>query len=596
MSVVCLFLMLQNFSTQISADLKFEVRLKQETKSLLPKTEDAKIALLLKNQSLQGSWSDINYHDSSIVNWKPLAHLERTYQIIAAAETENWNDTSKTEAIRHALDFYTSYTYPAAKCVDRRTMKLIPSPCFIQSRNWWYNHVGEGLLLGKILLLTNDHFPDSTCFRWSQHISSTLQSITDSTIYVGGANLFWEGEALIYKALVQHDTTLVDSVLNLFQSASRLATPEEGIQPDMSFNQHGFIQTGGYGIGALEMTARWIRLTDSTSRQWPLEERRHLIDFALDGCIPLIDHGIFDPGSIGREISRNISHKSDAMAQILSELSASSDGYRSKEIKEAQDFLKTGDWPWPQKRGTIYPSNYFLIYHGNGWTFSWHGCPNGKKGTELVNDENLQGMLLPLGCYWIRNKEQDSRLFPLLDWNHLPGTTLPQDYHPPTSLFKVGNNSLPPKIECTKSKCQIDYDFDIDGISGHQNIEVQKDMIQVSGSHFHSAKGEPLFETNVDQRLVVGPVIVRDSQGRAHQLIESDSNFSSLECDGFIYTFPVGTEVTAQIRNIQSAWRSINKSESSAIIKHKILSIIIKASAYQFSISSQRQRNVSGKM
>jgi len=587
MSLLCILVPLWFASTMTTS--KLQVRLIDEIKSTLPVKDSATIARLLAAQSPTGSWSDINYHDTARTNWKPQQHLERTIQILSTTQMENWKDLRKNEAIRRALDFYINYTYPGARCLDRTTMKIVPSPCYIQSRNWWYNQVGEGLLLGKILMVSEGHFDDSTIFRWSERISSTLGSLSDTTTLVGGANLFWEGEALIYKSLVQHKPKVVDSILGLFRKATTLSTVDEGIQPDMSFNQHGFIQTGSYGQGVLDMSTRWMHHTDSTPNQWSQTERKRLVDYLLDGCIPMIDHGIFDPSVIGRDISRNSTHSSEALANILTAWSGPTfSGYRKTELQEARKFLSTGDWPWPHRRGWIYPNNYLLVYHGDGWSFSWHGCPKGQIGTENVNGENLRGMLLPFGCYWLRNRAQDSRLFPLLDWNHLPGTTLPQGYQAPTSLFKTGNLSLPPQMSCTQTRCTIDYDFNVSGTTGHQSIALNKDTIQIRGTHFSTPKTGQL-EANVDQKIVVAPITIRSNNGKSWLLQDTASDFSSLEHDGLVYHFPVGTKVKAQIRNIPRNWMSINHAESNLVVSEEILSISIAAIDYQYIITSKHQ-------
>lgn len=358
--------------------------------------------------SPDGSWPDINYDDDARADWNPRHHLLRS-QALALAFHQN---RAPAQPALDALAFWT------------RRDPLSP--------NWWHNQIGTPRLLARSLLLLHGSAPAAlldACRPLLARGDHTVlfENGTLSPCRWTGANLLWLSANRLLAGALLGDEPLVAGAIAAASGEMRLAGPdEEGIQIDGSFHQHGpLLYNGGYGAAFLDECRFFIGVTLGTRWQPPAETLRLLADFLLDGTRWMLRGSDINLSCRDREITRT--RTKAALFADFAQTLADTGIPRAAELSLFAAALHAGRAPGPLSGARYFYRSDFLARHEARAAFTVRMCSVRTVRAECVNDEGLRSHRLADGltCLWSAGDEYRD-IFPVWDWQKLPGTTCVQ--------------------------------------------------------------------------------------------------------------------------------------------------------------------------
>ncbi len=258
-----------------------------------------------------------------------------------------------------------------------------------------------------------------------------------------GQNLVWVAGIQIRHGVLLGDKALVSQGFVLIGREVRVLPREEGLQPDMSFFQHGLVlYSGGYGQGFAGDVARFVWLADGTPYAWPEAKVSLLVRYVLDGCRWLVRGRTFDYGAIGREITRcghsaeRVLHGAAYLAQIdtprRAELQAFAAGGAGRSFVEGNRFFWCAD---------------LMAHHRSGYAVTVR-----MPSTRIENADwpccggegRLCHHMAEGATFLYRDGDEYRDLFPVWNWRQIPGTTVEQRDGPldPEGLRGFGEHAF----------------------------------------------------------------------------------------------------------------------------------------------------------
>jgi chondroitin AC lyase len=356
----------------------------------------------------KGEWADINYDDRSIGEWKAMPHLERVraMAIVYSATTGKY---SKSAAVRDGV-------------IRALRAWVARNP---QSDNWWHNTIGAQAVLMPILVLMDAELPaDLRSALLATFVPITSVPADRKT----GQNLVWYAMQAVVKGALTRTGADVATGRDALHS-TLVITTKEGLQADLSFQQHGNqLYSGGYGLSYLiDMVhmADWLK---GTAWAFTNADMNLLADYATVGIGPLVRGEWLDWGARGREVTRQESvARATALRDPVRGLQSLAPD-RSNSLTTLLGRLQTGTPPNATSTTGYWRSDFLAHQTPKGY-FSVKMVSKRTIGTESGNGENLLGYWLPFGATFIVGSGSGREylgLQPLLDWSALPGTTAPE--------------------------------------------------------------------------------------------------------------------------------------------------------------------------
>lgn len=357
-----------------------------------------------------GKWADIDYACYFRTNWEVVKHLERI-QVLACSYVSDkgkfcGNDTL-FQAIQDALSFW---------------VKTAP-----KSHNWWFNQIAVPQHLGNILVLLDRGekvLPDELKNRLFK-----IMAWPDPREWTGANKLDIALHHLQRGCLLQNDSIVRIAAQQIFYPVR--VTTSEGIQPDLSYQQHGNqLYVGGYGTVFAEGVTRvaaWLRNTPYALQG---EQLRLFSDFIRKTYLNVFRGGYIDFSVTGRGISRENILDGRGCVDMLKRLQ-SLDTEHAEEYAEAiVRFSQPGQSDYGRKQvNTVYWRSDYALHNREKFDFSVRTASVRTRKTESGNGENLCGGFLSDGATCIRrNGDEYYNIFPVWDWNKIPGVTAPNTF------------------------------------------------------------------------------------------------------------------------------------------------------------------------
>ncbi|MFC2126141.1 polysaccharide lyase family 8 super-sandwich domain-containing protein, partial [Bacteroidota bacterium] len=364
-----------------------------------------------------GSWLDINYADTSTTSWLPAGHLRRLVTLTQAWYSPSsplYHDKELYEQINSALDYW---------------FHLDPR------RPWWWDSIGAPRMIGWILLMLDENLTD---YQRKQGIKVLERAILGTT----GQNLVWQAEITARRAILQKDEKLLMKAFDLIASEIKLSEGE-GIQADFSFHQHGpCLYNHGYGVGFAEENAQLASLTAGTVFEYKPEKITLLSNLILDGSQWFALGPVSDFAAEGRELTRpgeNARYLSEAAKYMLTLPTG-----RENEFKAL--YTRTLGKPADPLTGN---KHFFrsdiMVHHRPGWYMSAKMYSKRTVNTDGLSgcDEGLLSHYLAEGATTImRHGNEYKNIFPVWDWQHIPGTTVEMKTHIPGEPKRRGTSAF----------------------------------------------------------------------------------------------------------------------------------------------------------
>lgn len=503
---------------------------------------------------VQGCFIDIDYARRDRTNWMPLIHVDRLY------------------------DFVFAYTHPKNSYYQNEDLyhKIVKGLEYWHHRNphcnnWWYNQIAEPQKLGILLIQMRVG---------KRQIPEVLETkVLQRMRKDGGHPARWTGAnrtdiALhwIYRACLQkNDVDLKTAVENVYSPLSY--TVKEGFQHDNSYFQHGVqLYIGGYGDEILKGVTQVALYTKGTKYALDDERIQFLRHFMCGTYYQVIrgQYMLFDV--LGRGVSRNNgTQKSHAalFAKRMLELDpAHIDEYNA--IIARLEGKKSANYGIKPLHTHYFRGDYALHVRPH-YTFDVRMVSNRTMRCEYGNGENLKTYFMSDGCTNIVTEgDEYARIFPVWNWNRIPGVTAPQlDTIPRTVIdwqtkgTSVFAGGVSDSLYGVSVYSYFDTYADIN-TAAKKSWFFFDDEIICLGAGINSTAGVPVC-TTINQCLLSKKEVILSQSKKQSMVKEGDFVYDSPEWvlhNGIGYVFPAGGNLFLSKKMQTGSWYSINHTES----------------------------------
>jgi chondroitin AC lyase len=529
-------------------------------------TLDQNVKELLNSILPIGAWLDINYSDNSQTNWSPDTHLKRLGSLVKAYTRSSsifFEDESLYDIIIQSMQYWTN---------------LSPEP---KSSNWWYKSISVPQEIGRILI--SMRFSKKNI---NQQLEEKMIRWMDKSVPINtspgkdGSNLTDICQHMIMRACLIQDSDLLSFAVS--QSTNSIfITTGEGIQSDYSFRAHGpQLYIYGYGREYLSGVRNIAVYTANTEYAIAPEKTAIISDFTRKGFIKTARGAYSDFNAFGRGISRADATRTDVdlVEQIKSfDLEIHQDEYELA-IKGMRGQVPLESSVNPDN--TQFWRSDYTVHHRPKYLFSVNSVSSRTVKTEMGNGENIKGHYLADGSNFIAvTGDEYYNIFPVWDWNKIPGITIPEDENYPQRPswgFNYGKTAFVGGVS-----------DGLYGVSTYQMNDYQTtakkswfffdDEVVALGSGVNSTSLQTL-NTSVNQSHLKGPVITSINQ--QEQTLSSGVHQFNNNLDwvwhskiGYIFPDHQNLKLSNQIQS--GSWNAINKSQSSETINSEVFKLWI---------------------
>ena len=351
-----------------------------------------------------GSWPDVHYEGKRRSSWQPAGHMSRLAALTRAFAHEQSalkEDADLLAATLRAYDYWMEKDF--------------------QCPNWWWNQIGIPRTLSDVMLLLGNRLTE-------EQVAKGLGILRRAKLGMTGQNLVWVAQITVARGCIEGNAKVVSEAFGRIAGEIKVSGGES-IQADASFYQHGTqLYSGGYGRGFATDCARFARLAHGTAFAFPEEQIDILSMYLLDGQQWMIRGKRFDFSACGREITRRGAGSSAGFAGACSDMIAM-DVARRAEFEAFRARLQSDPLaPDPPLVGNRhFWRSDLMVHHRPAYYASVRMTSKRLLQTELVNGENPLGRHLSDGLnYLYHGAGPYAGIFPVWDWEKLPGTTCEQ--------------------------------------------------------------------------------------------------------------------------------------------------------------------------
>ncbi|HVU33335.1 MAG TPA: polysaccharide lyase family 8 super-sandwich domain-containing protein [Opitutaceae bacterium] len=492
----------------------------RDTNERPPDTSQA--AGYVRSLRADGSWSDIDYDSPARSGWPPALHWTRMLAIVAA------------ENLRGA-----HVDVPAFNAAIHRAFAYwIHRDCIC--RNWWYNQIGIPKLAGTTALLFGNELTPA-----ERHYLLAVM-MPRAKIAMTGQNRVWLSGNTVMAGLLEGDEAKVAEAASTIWSEVAVTT-EEGIQPDFSFHQHGPQQQfGNYGLSLAVEVCRWGTVLRGTPWAMPAAKLAVYRRFLLEGESWMVWKGWMDVSSCDRQL---MPHSQVAKARTVAQVMQNAIAFDPAGVPGYERFVRrnTGAAERNDLVGNqVFWRSDYVIHRRPDWAATLKLSSRRVIGAEMVNTENRLGYHLADGALYLYRRGDEYRdIFPVWDWQKLPGVTCAQlSGGPPPYQHVRGEREFVGGVSDGELGCAA-LDFARDGVTARKAWFFGRDEIVCLGVDITGPADVPVV-TTVNQSRVRGPVMMMRSGHDPERFAGGDAVISSLDWvshDGWYYTFITPTTV-----------------------------------------------------
>ncbi len=353
-----------------------------------------RVAALVRDQSPDGTWPDVDYKTVTRSCWPVRAHLENMKDLARAPRT------------------------PETEAAYRRALAVWLDGDFVNP-NWWWNEIGAPLAIGASALLMDD------CLAPAER-AGVIRKMGPSKIRMTGQNRVWLSECVLMRALLEGNEAEARAARDAIVGEIALSGTVEGIQSDWSFHQHGnMAQFGNYGASYVVTLPRLAAVFAGTD--WAISDAQYeILENLIDkGFRPTVWRGAMDVGSIGRQFTDNAARLKGAAPLVgAGWLTLSGRPSAMRILRDCLADNRGEPAKVPHLGLTWFPTSAMGMYRTADWMISVKCETKSVKGTELVNEDNLLGAHLADGALFTYvTGDEYLDVYPFWNWRRVPGTT-----------------------------------------------------------------------------------------------------------------------------------------------------------------------------
>jgi len=533
-----LFLLLLAAGTAQAGDMEtVRERLQKEWLTAEDKGEAAE---LLRRQSSDGSWPDLDYNDPATTKWPSLQHVERA-TTLALAWARPGTDLHRNPEVRAAVGRAWEFWFARDP----------------KNENWWHNEIGVPRALAPGLLVLREELTE-------REKEQGLRILSRAEIKAESQNLVWLAEINALRGLISGDAELVQRAYGRIAQEIR-TVPSEGLQVDMSLLQHrGCLYSHGYGASFAVDGTRLARLLDGTRFALPREKVDLLASYLLDGSQWMMFGRSADFGARGREIARpgggGVPKKS-YLSVAAENLLALKQPPRAAELRDLER-RASGEPGAPALVGARhFWRSDFTVFQWPGFYASVRMFSDRIANTDFNGPENLLGHHLADGVTTLMTHGEEYRgIFPLWDWQKLPGTTARQSppLKPGAPRRDKGSRDFVGGVSDGRAAFSA-FDFERDGLVARKAWFFTDAGLLALGAGINDPSGAPVA-TTVNQCLRRG---------------EITKSGATMLHDGLAYTALGETTFQDEHGLRTGSWRKIHQQESADAVTGELFTLWI---------------------
>jgi len=509
---------------------------------LAPSINEQKIQRLIDSINSDGSWPGINYKDTSRTGFQHSIHLENMLDLARAYRkrgTKFYQSAEVKKTVSSALDYWIEHDFIC--------------------ENWWWNEMGTPNWIINTMLVLDDNLTDKQKTEGARIASRA--SLTGFGARAGGDFVPIAG-MVVKQGLFKRNDSVVQKALKVMADQIKVTT-DRGIKPDLSFHHRvdNVTSIHSYGTNYVSSFAYWAVKTAGTIYKLPDEALKLLIDYYLDGVCKSMAYGIYpDPGAKNRDLSR----KGDlgaAGTDIPENLLKSSD-YRANELQEIIKIRKGEKNPDKIWNRYYWWSSYF-VHQRKNYFASVRMYSSRQNNVEApYNEEGLKNHHLADGSNFLsRTGKEYIDIFPVWDWQKIPGTTVVQKPTLPhwDQIVKKGLSEFVGGVSNEEFGAAA-FDFK----SVHDPLTCRKAWFFFDheyvclGAGIHSA-AEYSVATTLNQCLLTKDVVVK-TKNTSQVLSKGEHHLTDVSWvlhDSVGYVFPSPTSVNIRNATATGNWREI---------------------------------------
>jgi len=520
---------------------------------LEPTVDDQEISGLMEALHSDGYWPDIDYVDTTRTAFEHSVHLSNMVTMGRAfkkSESDYYQDQSLKQAIWRALDFWIENDFIG--------------------ENWWNNQIGTPQRIGDLLLIMDEDLTED-------QILGTAPILGRGSLGSWGAR---PGGDLMHIAGIQgnyglfkRDVGILNEAVEAIAKDIRFAVDRgdsvdtRGLQTDYSFHhRHDRVtSTITYGNVYANYFINWAERLASTGFEMPEESIELITDFYLDGISKTMAFGVWpDPGARNRGISRR--GALNAASPVLLEKLLRISSYREDELEALASARKGGEFPDWSSSQFFWHTEYFS-HQRPGYFSSVRMYSSRNHSMEVpYNSEGLKNHHLADGYNFItRSGEEYVGIFPVWDWQKVPGTTVVQkpSLPDPSEIQQPGRTDFVGGItDGMYGSAVFDFKSPLDPLSAKKVWFFFDDEYIAMGTGIFSDSEYPVV-TTLNQSLLKGEVVYGGVNGE-EVLDRGDHALSDINWvfhDQIAYIFPEPGNVQLTNREQSGSWYDITDRE-----------------------------------
>lgn len=506
-----------------------------------------------------GMWSDLDYACYFRTNWEPVEHLGRVLTMVRSYVNPKsifyGNDTLNL-AVRDALAFW-----------KQRSPKC---------HNWWFNQIAAPQYLGNILVLMEcgkENLPNEL-----QSALFEMMAWPDPRKWTGANKLDIALYHLQRGCLLRNDSIVQVAVEQIFHPVR--ITTAEGIQADLSYQQHGEqLYIGGYGtvfVNGVTQAASWLKDSEYALKG---EQLKLFSDFIRKTYLNTLRGRYIDFSVMGRGISRMNGLDYGSITGILKKLEQLDPEHAQEYIEASVRLSQPGKAGYGlNANNTIYWRSDYAIHNREKFHVSVRTASVRTRKTESGNGENLCGGFLSDGATSVRvNGNEYYNIFPIWDWNKIPGVTAPEgSVAIATDWGSMGNAVFSGGV--SDGKCgAMAFWMNDHGMQARKSWFFFENEVVCLGAGITS-NGSGKVTTCINQCLLDGNVVA--SAGRPKISDRADKagkemNVRWISHDSVLYFFPQKTKIRLYTGKQNGNWNKINYNYSAEPIEKDVFKLWI---------------------
>lgn len=523
---------------------------------------------LMNTINEDGSWPGIDYSDTHSLTdgWEPDKHFNNLLVLATAynhPKCSYYKSPLLLKKIISGCEYVTRWDYPT------------------DEDNWWWNSIGDPQKYSYTLILIKNEVPTSDIKRYSTFIKDDTGNQSHQ-----GQNRAWVSEITFNKGCIENNYNLTFRGFSSMASILQIAktkfpingseSKEEGLKSDFSFHQHRRqVQSGSYGLELISALNNTIILTEGTtfSSAFSSEKRKLFSDMMLNGHMLFSYKKVMDFGVKGRNIARPSDYDMNFIPQELDKMAKFDTEHADIYFKWKQHIEE--DAPFPTSGNKHFWLSDMMTHHGKNYYLSAKVISSRTNGSESLNGENIKAANLPCGATNIMTTgEEYFNIFPLWNWNRIPGTTsIQKDSFTNLNGYILATNTFAGGISDSLSGI-LAYQHNYKNVKANKSYFFMDDAMICLGSDIVSSEAAPVV-TSVNQCFQSGDVFYSDG---ANLKKLSDENITSEDIkwvhhNNIGYIFPQQANINIEAKEQAGSWSKITKSGSTETITAPIFSI-----------------------